>query len=548
MRVGLSPTGATTQPQLQPLPLLQQLPPIRPSPPLQPLVALQPQPKLPSQSPPHRHHHLTPNGPRLHTPATAVFATWLSHCATSEQRCSCLQHGAPEGSVEFIRRFPSVAFFLIVPEQAITPGTMSADRLVADLDAHNASNAYVMRMELTRLGARPLSNGVLNPHSRHLTALQALQASNEFFDLQIIHTSAVQSIRSPTAAQARSLLSLAAATLVILLPGPSRHAWHDVIPHFATHVSPSADPIAAAAEIDVEIMAEGCSPDGGGGGADGGGGGSADYDGGYSGGGGVECSLGSADALLLRLNRLSRLNFHHLSCWDAPRCHDRMYVMTMDKARVVAGHGGSGSGSGGDDNGAGWWRRVPALHRVERVPGAPPGQPSFASLAGALPLRGKAIPFQTGGANLDSLVRLQLAARHRARLASDFLRIPVGRDMMLWNIVAGHDGAYAIDQEGMVYADGQVPWERRAMPYCLSVRDCYEKPLGALCGLPYSPPGRLYGDALTAAAAELFAGRCGRERPYPCANGCQPSYEMCVRGEQPTQASVETDEAEVVAA
>ena len=87
---------------------------------------------------------------------------------------------------------------------------------------------------------------------------------------------------------------------------------------------------------------------------------------------------------------------------------------------------------------------------------------------------------------------------------------------------------YLLDQEGVVYPDGGVPWERRAMPYCLSVRDCYEKPLGALCGLPYTHPGQLYGAALTSAAAELFGAQCvDARRPYPCPFGCRASYEEC---------------------
>ena len=210
-----------------------------------------------------------------------------------------------------------------------------------------------------------------------------------------------------------------------------------------------------------------------------------------------------------------RLNLHHLSCWEAPRCHDRMYLMSLARAEAAA-------------DGAAWARRVPALHRVEPHGKWPPGTHPFASVAEALALRGKAIPFETGGANLDTLVALRLHRTQRARLATQFLAIPVGRDMMLWNIVAGREGAFAIDQEGVVYPDGGVPWERRAMPYCLSVRDCYEKPLGALCGLPYTHPGQLYGAALTSAAAELFAAQCvDARRPYPCPFGCRASYEEC---------------------
>ena len=429
--------------------------------------------------------------PLLQTPANEVFAAWLEQCASEGRRCSCLQHGAPKGTVELVRRFTSVAFFIIVPERA-APEELAAQHLVSELAAQNATNAYVMEIELSRLGTRPMNHGVLNPRRARLTALQALQVSNEFFDLQLVHIPSLPSLHAPSTGAARSLLSLAAATLLLLPPGPSRASWRAALSHLAAAVPPEIDAVAAAAELGVELAAEGC--------------------GGSGGGVGLGCALGSEDGLLVRLHRLSRLNAHHLSCWEAPHCHDRMYVMTLDMG-VAAG-------------GVGWVARVPSMHRVERARGAPAG---FRTVAEALSWRGKPIPFETGGANLDSLVSLKLVATHRARLATQFLTIPVGRDMMLWNVVAGTEGAYAIDQEGVIYTDGQVPWERRAMPYCLSVRDCYEKPLGALCGLPYTPPGRLHGAALTAAATELFAAQCDHRRPYPCANGCQASYEDCVR-------------------
>jgi len=414
--------------------------------------------------------------------ATELFDAWLEQCAASVERCSCLQHGAHEGSIEMFLRHQAVAFFIVVPEAE------QAERLVARLADHNATNAYVMQTDLARRGTLPLRNAVLNPRLGHLSALQALQTSNEFFDLQLVHASTAPSLLRPSAAEARSVLSLAAATLLLLPRGGAAAAWRAALPALATAVPREEDAVAAAAPMRVEVVAEGC--------------------GAYA--------AGAEEAVLVRLAWLTRLNLHHLSCWEAPRCHDRMYVMSLAQADAPA-------------DGAAWMRRVPALHRV--AGNGPPGTHPFASVAEAAALRGKAIPFATGGANLDSLAALRLHRTHRARLATQFLSIPVGRDMMLWNIVAGREGAFAIDQEGVVYPDGGVPWERRAMPYCLSVRDCYEKPLGTLCGLPYTHPGRLYGAQLTTCAAELFAAQCeDARRPYPCPNGCRASYEECVRG------------------
>ena len=71
-------------------------------------------------------------------------------------------------------------------------------------------------------------------------------------------------------------------------------------------------------------------------------------------------------------------------------------------------------------------------------------------------------------------IGLQLAVGMRARLAQQFLALPVGRDMMLWNIIVGRKGLYAIDQEGHAYDEGKVPWGERVWPYCISVRDCFE--------------------------------------------------------------------------
>ena len=113
---------------------------------------------------------------------------------------------------------------------------------------------------------------------------------------------------------------------------------------------------------------------------------------------GVGCATRVEEALLVRLAWLTRLTLHHLSCWEAPRCHDRMYVMSLVQADAPA-------------DGAAWARRVPALHRVEPHGNWPPGTHPFASVAEAVALRGKAIPFATGGANLDTLVALRLRPR-----------------------------------------------------------------------------------------------------------------------------------------
>lgn len=435
--------------------------------------------------------------------APKLFDAWLEQCSRAP-RCACLVHGTSAAAEALVTRFPRVAFFFGLPEPS------EAARLVSRLDTAAATNAYVMHLDLARRGARPCQNDVLNPREGLLTALQALQASNEFFDLQLVHVAAVPALGRPSPTTARSLLSLAAATLLLLPSGGGAEAaaaWRGTLPHVQHAVARSDDAVAAAARLQVEVAADGC------GGADGGGGV------GCGGGGG-----GAAEAVLVRLRSLERLNLHHLSCWDAPRCHARMYVMTLPLVAAAP--------SPSPEAGVGAWaRRVPALHRVgEGGKSMRPGPRAFSTLDEALAARGKPIPFETGGANLDSLTALGLLAPHRARLASQFLALPVGRDMMLWNIVAGREGAFAIDQEGVVYADGAIPWGARAMPYCLSVRDCYEKPLAQLCGLPYSQPGRLYGDALTAAAATLFAARCpDAARPFPCRQGCRASYEECER-------------------
>ena len=472
-------------------------------------VDARPSPSLPtpkSSTPPPPPPPPLPVLQALPTPAHGIgapklFDTWLEQCSRAP-RCACLVHGTSTAAEALVTRFPRVAFFFGLRESS------EAERLVSRLDATTATNAYVMHLDLAKRGARPCQNDVLNPSQGLLTALQALQASNEFFDLQLVHVAAVPALGRPSPATARSLLSLAAATLLLLPSGEgAAAAWRGVLPHVHHAVARSDDAVAAAARLQVEVAADGCG----------------DADGG---GGGVGCAgRGAAEAMLVRLRSLERLNLHHLSCWDAPRCHERMYVMMLSLADGPSPPPGEGVSA--------WTRRMPALYRVgEGGKSMRPGMRTFRTLDEAVAARGKPIPFETGGANLDSLVSLGLLAPHRARLATDFLTIPVGRDMMLWNIVAGRDGAFAIDQEGVVYSDGAIPWAARAMPYCLSVRDCYEKPLAQLCGLPYSQPGRLYGEALTAAAAQLFAAQCtDAARPFPCRQGCRASYEECKRPE-----------------
>ena len=133
--------------------------------------------------------------------------------------------------------------------------------------------------------------------------------------------------------------------------------------------------------------------------------------------------------------------------------------------------------------------------------------------------------FDTGGMNLDTAIGLQLAVGSRARLAAQFLALPVGRDMMLWNIIIGRHGLYAIDQEGHAFEDGAVPWGDRVWPYCISVRDCYEKALGALCGRqrPTQPLPECFAPLMRAEYCP------DATRPFPCPNGCQASFLDCKR-------------------
>jgi len=262
-----------------------------------------------------------------------------------------------------------------------------------------------------------------------------------------------------------------------------------------------AGPIAAAAEVEAVELVAGCgaarSPTAG------------------CGSDGLPDPAAS-QALLIRTVSLKRLNMHHASCWELPRCHDRMYVMQLEASAVGGGRVG------------GWSRRVPKLYRVESSAQTKSGQHThtYQDLAAAWEARGKSLPYDTGGANVDTLVSMQLVRARRSILAEEFLALPVGRDMMLWNIVADREGLHAIDQDGKIYPDAAVPWEQRAMPYCLTVGDCYEKALGALCGTR-TPPRK---GELTECYATLAAERCpNRSLPFPCQNGCQSTFKDCRR-------------------
>ena len=465
-----------------------------------------------------RHDRVAPPG-AAHKPlelgAPATMARFLAACAR-RPRCACLQHGLGYNSEAVFAAFPSVAFFVIASGAAAQP-------LASRLIAANMSHVYVLRADLQMQGAGAMANGVLNPQNKQLSALQALRVSNEFFDLQLVHSSAADWLTSPVAADARAVLSLAATTL-LLLPSPTAvAAWRDAIS--STRPPPSAGSEAASGEavngaaadavdetsrVEAAVSVSGC----GGGSTDGADLGCAD--------GSASSTLrddGTRGALLVHLTSLRRLNAHHYSCWHSPKCHQRMYVMDLPRD----GHANEGAPGAAPHSAATWRQRVPRLYRVDD--GTRFGPHKFATLAEAWELRGKDLGFDTGGMNLDTAIGLQLTAGARARLAAQFLALPVGRDMMLWNIIVGREGLYAIDQEGHAFDDGAIPWGQRVWPYCISVRDCYEKALAALCGR--RRPTQLLTDCFAALTrAELCP---DASQPYPCPNGCQPSFLDCRR-------------------
>ena len=477
--------------------------------------------------------HLAKVDEKVVTSAPTMMARWLSQCAGGP-RCSCLVHGLGPSSEALFGAFPNVAFFVLLTGP-------SAQQLAARLSSAGHSHVYVLRADLRTRAPAPMANDVLNPRSERLSALHALRVSNEFFDLQIIYSSAPVWLRAPAAPDAKAILSLAAWTLVLLPDdATSASAWRAAVAH-ATDASSAASPAASGAEgeaiastarVALSIAADGCVDNA-----------AADNTGAISAtrmaadrckAGPVELpSLrdgGATAALLVELHGVRRLNAHHYSCWHSPRCHQRMYVMDLPAAEV----------GGADVDGKrarellrrGWQRRVPRLYRVED--GTRFGSHNFSTLDEAWRMRGKDLGFDTGGINLDTAIGLQLAVGSRARLAAQFLALPVGRDMMLWNIIVGRRGLYAIDQEGHAFEDAAVPWGERVWPYCISVRDCYEKALAALCGRqrPSQPLDECFA-ALT--QAQLCPDAAA---PYPCPNGCMPSFLDCTHRGSKEQAFV----------
>ena len=153
----------------------------------------------------------------LDTSAPAVMGQWLTACS-QRPRCACLQHGIVTESEVLFAAFPTVAFFVILTGAAAPP-------LAARLGAANLTHVYVLRADLQALGPSPMMNDVLNPRGEKLSALQALRVSNEFFDLQLVHSSAPGWLLEPTPADARTVLSLAAWTLLLLPSGAALAAW-----------------------------------------------------------------------------------------------------------------------------------------------------------------------------------------------------------------------------------------------------------------------------------------------------------------------------------
>ena len=445
--------------------------------------------------------------------APTVMARWLAQCA-QRPRCACLQHGLGAGSEELFASFPTIAFFVLLTGPP-------AQQLASRLAAANLSHVYVLRADLQTRGSSPMANDVLNPAATRLTALQALRVSNEFFDLQLVHASSPQWLLHPTRPDARAVLSLSAATLLLLPSDSSQTSWKRALAAVAPLPLGGAganeddtvaalvadDAVAATSRMEATLAAEGCEAR-------------------------QECSAGDAlrslrdaaasFALLVESVSLRRLNAHHYSCWHSPRCHQRMYVMDLPRA-PPAPPASSALSTTRRLLLRGWMPRVPLLYRVDD--GTRFGAHNFSKLSEAWALRGKDLGFSTGGMNLDTAIGLQLAVGARARLAAQFLALPVGRDMMLWNIIIGKDGLYAIDQEGHAFEDGAVPWGDRVWPYCISVRDCYEKALGALCGRqrPTQPLPECFAPLMRAEYCPDSA------QPFPCPNGCQASFLDCKR-------------------
>ena len=112
-----------------------------------------------------------------------TFVQWLEQCA-QQPRCACLQHGVGPDSVELFAAFPQVAFFVLTGDERLD----AAKAVGARVRDKGLGNVHILWLPLGQQGTQPMANDVLNPRGRHVTALQALQTSNEFFDLQLVHT------------------------------------------------------------------------------------------------------------------------------------------------------------------------------------------------------------------------------------------------------------------------------------------------------------------------------------------------------------------------
>ncbi|KAL3902210.1 MAG: hypothetical protein SGPRY_012172, partial [Prymnesium sp.] len=418
---------------------------------------------------------------------SARVEEWLFQCSRG-RHCSCLVHGVSHWSFRLFSRLPTVAFFVLPYDATL------ADRLVHLATSRGWRHVHVLTAELQTRAPKPMQNALLNPTLARLRALQSLQLSNEFFDFQLLHTSAGPGwLCAPSLGDARSLLSLSALTLLILPQAECSARWRGAYAAASTPASTQSDPIRAAAHINPAVVGAGCLR------------GERPADSSEVGWPKVR----SQCEVLLRLRSLRRLNAHHFSCSQQPPMHRRMYVMDLPldepaeegippaNAPIAAN-----STSGGEaemervqaeareradaldatisrarasikaPRWTEWHRRVPSLFRIqeEKKFGSPADPFEFSDLATAWSMRGKDLRFDTGGVNVDTLLHLQLHPLLRLPLLEQFLSLPIGRDMMLWNIIAGAGGLYAIDQEGMFFADREVPWKQRMMPYCLSVQ------------------------------------------------------------------------------
>lgn len=500
-------------------------------------------------------------GPAPHSTAATRTLTWLESCAR-ETRCSCLVHGVSEWTFQLFGRFRSVAFF-VLPHDAFM-----GDRLHEAAVVRRWNHVYVLQADLQARAPKPMQNGLLNPRNVRLRAIESLQLSNEFFDFQLIHGAAGNGwLCAPEPADARSLLSLASTTLLALPTADCSARWRSSVTAALSPASKQVHPVGRATAPVARPILVSCESDF-----------SEKIDVGLARRAWPR-GAGACD-VMLALRSLRRINAHHFSCSQVPPLHRRMYVMDLplqheedetvvaaraeaewaaaasdvaqastDKSPEVAADGmravaqaqvaaiklsldaaRSAADESLEDATSQWRRRVPMLYRINE--GAKFGDPTrpyeFADLEGAWARRGKNLGFETGGLNVDSLLHLGLHPHSRLTLLQQFLSLPIGRDMMLWNIIVGARGAYAIDQEGQLFPDAAVPWKQRMLPYCFSVQDCYERSLYAICGKPQimGRPNTVKLDDCIAAAS---AGACTEATPFPCTNGCRASFQECKR-------------------